>query len=443
MGIARRKHRGRMSPPKTSSPPDSGVALATRHALGWMCAANMVGLWLALCLVWPRAGELAGGFTFGRWVPIHLNAHLYGWSSLPLVAVLLAAFFPHRLRECWSRLAVTAWSAALAFACASWLTGRTSGKLFMDWTGVSRVLFPAALAVLASALAVGLRAGWKTWSPLNRTWRLLLLLALVPVPAILYWAASPSLYPTVNPHSGGATGSSLLGSTLVLIAIILFSPTLLSIPSRAPLPRWTRILPPLLVAHFAGYLLLERGDASHHAADQISGLFTLLPWPFVLTSRLRLHAWPAGTRRWLLAFAAWGVVLTVSACLMFLPGALEKSKFTNAFVAHTHMAMAGMLTSFLMIVLIALNPGDTAGALGDSKPFWIWQAGCMLHVLSMFGAGACEAVNPGVLFGPSTAINLLYGLRILAGLAMLDASVRWLRAVRRATYPHLNENAPA
>ncbi len=46
--------------------------------------------------------------------------------------------------------------------------------------------------------------------------------------------------------------------------------------------------------------------------------------------------------------------------------------------------------------------------------------------------------NPGVLFGPSTAINLLYGLRLLAGLAMLDASVRWLRAVRRATHPHLN-----
>lgn len=423
--------------------PITGVALATRHALGWMCAANAAGLWLAACLVWPRAGELAGTFTYGRWVPVHLNAHLYGWSSLPLVALLLAAFFPHRLRDNWSRYAVTAWSAALAFACASWLTGHTSGKLFMDWTGASRVLFPAALAVLAFALAVGLRAGWKAWSVLNRSWRLLLLLALAPVPAILYWAASPSLYPTINPHSGGATGSSLLGSTLVLIAIILFSPTLLSIPPRAPLPRWTRILTPLLVAHFAGYLLLERGDASHHAADQIAGLFTLLPWPFVLVARLRLHAWPDGTRRWLLAFAAWGVVLTVSACLMFLPGALEKSKFTNAFVAHTHMAMAGMLTSFLMIVLIALNPGGTAGALGDPKAFRIWQAGCILHVLSMFGAGAFEAVNPGVLFGPSTVINLLYGLRLLAGLAMLDASVRWLRAVRRATHPHLNPNAPA
>lgn len=431
-----------MSPPETSSPPGTGVALATRHALGWMCAANVVGLWLSLCLVWPRAGELSGAFTYGRWIPLHLNAHLYGWSSLPLVAVLLAAFFPHHLRENWSRHAVTAWSTALAFACASWLTGRTSGKLFMDWTGASRVLFPAALAGLACALAVGLHAGWKTWNPINRMWRLLLLLALVPVPAILYWAADPSLYPTINPHSGGATGSSLLGSTLVLIAIFLFSPTLLSIPPRVPLPRWTRVLPPLLAVHFAGYLLLERGDASHHATDQIAGLFTLLPWPFVLAVRLRLHAWPAGTRRWLLAFATWGVVLTVSACLMFLPGALEKSKFTNAFVAHTHMAMAGMLTSFLMIVLIALNPGATADAMGGAKPFWIWQAGCTLHVLSMFGAGAIEAANPGALFGPSAPIDFLYALRMLAGMAMLDASVRWLRGVRHATQPHLHGDTP-
>jgi cytochrome c oxidase cbb3-type subunit 1 len=408
-----------------------------------MCAANAVGLWLAVCFLWPSAGKLAGAFTYGRWVPVHLNAHLYGWSSLPLVALLLAAYFPHRLRDGWSSHAVTAWSAALAFACASWLTGRTSGKLFMDWTGTSRVLFPAALALLACSLAIGLHAGWKNWNVFNRIWRLLLLLALVPVPAILYWAADPSLYPPVNPHSGGATGSSLLGSTLVLIAIFLFSPNLLSIPSRAALPRWTRILPPLLIAHFAGYLLMNRGDASHHGVGQIAGLFTLLAWPPLLVLRLRLHAWPSGTRRWLLAFAAWGIVLTVSACLMFLPGALERSKFTNAFVAHTHMAMAGMLTSFLMIVLIALNPGSTADALGNPKPFWIWQSACVLHVLSMFGAGAIEASNPGVLFGPSTGIDLLYGLRLLAGLAMLDASVRWLRAVRRGTHPNLSDNPPA
>ena len=423
--------------------PVSGVALATRHALGWMCSANLAGLWLALCLLWPGAGRIAGAFTYGRWAPVHLNAHLYGWSALPLVAVLLAAFFPHQLRESWSRGAVTAWSTALAFACASWLTGRTSGKLFMDWSGASRVIFPAALAFLAAALAVGLHAGWKTWSVFNRAWRLALLMVLLPVPAILYWAADPSLYPTINPHSGGATGSSLLGSTLVLIAIILFSPTLLSIPPRVPLPGWTRILPPLLAAHFAGYLFLERGDASHHAADQIAGLFTLLPWPFMLAARLRLHVWPDGTRRWLLAFAAWGTVLTVSACLMFLPGALEKGKFTNAFVAHTHMAMAGMLTSFLMVVLIALNPGDTARALGQARPFVIWQAGCTLHVASLFGAGAIEAVHPGVLFGPSFRIDLLYGLRVLAGLAMLDASFRWLRAVRRTTPAKSSENHPA
>lgn len=419
-----------MTAPAPTPPPSAtlpGVALASRHALAWLVFANLIGMWMAAALLWPRLGDLAAPFTFGRWVPLHLNAHLYGWCALPLVAVLIQAFFPHRKAERWSRAAVTAWSAALAFACVSWLLGRTSGKLFMDWRGASRLLFPAALALLALSLAASLRAGWTGWRTRERVWRLVLLCSLVPVPAVLFWAASPSLYPTINPHSGGPTGSSLLGSTLVLIAILLFAPKMLGLPLRAPLPAWMRGLPALLALHFTGYVLLEQGDASHHAALQIIELFSLFLWPPLLIARLRRSVWTEGTRRWLVAFAAWGCVLTASACVMFLPGWLERGKFTNAFVAHSHLAMAGMLTSFLMVVLVTLNPGRAARGLGDPRTFTIWQAGCVLHILSLFFAGALEGANPGVLFAESSAVTLLYTLRLAAGLAMLAASITWLR----------------
>ena len=65
---------------------DSGLSAAVRHALAWLVFGNAVGLYLAILLLRPD-WQLAG-WTYGRWVPVHLNSQLYGWTSLPLVAWL-------------------------------------------------------------------------------------------------------------------------------------------------------------------------------------------------------------------------------------------------------------------------------------------------------------------------------------------------------------------
>ena len=67
---------------ETSS--NKSIDAAVRHALGWLAFGNAVGLYLALLLMEPRLQ--AGIWTYGRWVPVHLNAQLYGWTALPLVA---------------------------------------------------------------------------------------------------------------------------------------------------------------------------------------------------------------------------------------------------------------------------------------------------------------------------------------------------------------------
>ena len=54
---------------------------ALRHALGWLVAGNVVGLWLAILQLKP--GLAVGDWTYGRWVPVHLNVQLFGWTSLP------------------------------------------------------------------------------------------------------------------------------------------------------------------------------------------------------------------------------------------------------------------------------------------------------------------------------------------------------------------------
>ena len=43
------------------------------HSLGWLVAANVVGVWLGVTLLWPEMGDRLAPLTFGRWVPLHLD----------------------------------------------------------------------------------------------------------------------------------------------------------------------------------------------------------------------------------------------------------------------------------------------------------------------------------------------------------------------------------
>jgi cytochrome c oxidase cbb3-type subunit 1 len=106
--------------------PDS-ITCAVRHALGWLVFGNAVGLYLALLLLEP--GLQAGVWTYGRWVPVHLNVQLYGWSALPLVAWLLSSYQGDASRHAaWGPAAVWAWTAALAVGAFHWLGGITSER---------------------------------------------------------------------------------------------------------------------------------------------------------------------------------------------------------------------------------------------------------------------------------------------------------------------------
>ena len=130
---------------------------AGRHALGWLVAGNAAGLWLSLLLLFP--GLNIGEWTYGRWMPVHLNVQLYGWAALPLVGWLLSIYgVPRR----WAEAATWAWTAALAAGVLSWLGGATSGKIFLDWKGGPRLAFVAALAFLWCVLAAGWSATAET-----------------------------------------------------------------------------------------------------------------------------------------------------------------------------------------------------------------------------------------------------------------------------------------
>ena len=149
-------------PDPVPNPPAASVRLAIRHALGWLVAGNAVGLWL--CALQLRPSLAVGDWTYGRWVPVHLNVQLFGWTSLPLVALLLWIYEVDRGKAArWGATAVWAWTTALAAGALCWLDGRTSGKIFLDWRDGSLWGLVGAMTVLWLVLAGAWRERAHAW----------------------------------------------------------------------------------------------------------------------------------------------------------------------------------------------------------------------------------------------------------------------------------------
>jgi cytochrome c oxidase cbb3-type subunit 1 len=422
--------------------------LTARFSLAWLVAANLVGLLLAALLLWPNLGDALIPLTYGRWMPVHQNAQLYGWCALPLVGLLLRAFLvPGRAADRHTLLALGAWSAALAFGAFSWLRGEASGKLFLDWTGSARIAFPAALCVLWAVLAhhAGLRlaASRAPESGPDRSCvapaaldsrrstlvKFLVVAALLLVPTVMHFSAGPRTFPPVNPDSGGATGVSLYGSTLGLLLVFAAMPWMVSLPLR-PDARRARLTWPVLGAALVVFGFANHGHGSHHDRDQIITLGLLFLAPPLLARDWRRFVWKPEARGWLIASLAWSALLVADGWLTFLPGFSERLKFTNALVAHSHLAMAGLLTSMNMVFLLHLGDSPrVARALGARTPFWLWQLAAAVHIGVLLAFGWFEGASPALVVGGSETERMVYLLRLLAGAAMAVASIWWLSAL--------------
>jgi cytochrome c oxidase cbb3-type subunit 1 len=399
-----------------------------RHSLGWLLAANLVGVWLALLLVHPEWGQVTGEFTYGRWMPLHLNWQLYGWCSIPSVGLLLRRFLPPTERALMqAQWALRGWSIALAVGGWSWLHGQTSGKLFLDWAGIARVVFLVAQAVLWFVLAgnyLFAREPRSTRSRLAVAMDSIILAALASVPAILYWTTGRNVYPPVDPSTGGPTGASLLGSTLVIVLVIGLLPKAFSL--RATSPRKERLFWGSFCVSALVFGVSHDAPAYHTDWRQIGAMGSLLLWLPLVPAYLRQFAWAKGTRPWLAAaMVLWGILL-LTGFLMFLPGLLDVSKFTHVLVAHAHLAMAGLLTcvNFLILGNLAPDAPLVAKVLGNRFAFVAWQAALLLHLAALLQLAAVELKDPaGFYYGAHSGV---FQVRLLAGIAMAAASTYWV-----------------
>ncbi len=405
------------------------LANAAWHSLFWLVVANSIGVLLAAMLLVPGIDTLLGQWTYGRWMPVHMNLQLYGWCSLPLVGFLFGVYGVRRKQVApWAAPVLCLWSVALGIGSLTWLNGHSSGKLFLDWTGYSRVLFPLALLCLWTLLATSFVVEYRERIQVAITVRALKLAGLIlllVVPALIYVASNPALYPPINPDTGGPTGASQLESTLVIIAILLLLPFGISqrkdANAKVTSSAWIIFALESLVC-----LGLGRADVSHHKATQWISLGSLLVWIPLMPLYYGTFRWHHNTRRWRVAFLCWWSVLVPTGWMLFLPGVLDHFKFTDGLVGHSLLAMAGFVSSLLIFVLVQMM-GEDGWILNGTWSFYVWQASVAVYVAIMFFAGWLEGSNPAFSLVPGALRNSIYALRLLLGILILAASLDWFR----------------
>lgn len=403
--------------------PGQGIHAATTHALGWLVIGNGIGVLLSMLLLFPNLN--LGALTYGRWTPLHLNAQLYGWTALPLIAWLFSIYEVQRSKyRHWAVAAVWGWSCALGIGSISWLAGTNSGKIFLDWRNGSLWVFVIAMIILWFVLGFAWIDGKKRWYHLKKWFSGIGILGLALVPIAVIIAASPSVYPPVDHTTGGPTGSSLLGSSLIVIAIMMLLPRCCGLPVKPsnPKPAWVFFATCLSV-----FSVTEISGGTHFDAWQIAAMLCLLPWVWIIPKDWNRFTWPEETLLWRVATQSWWAVLVISGVLMFLPGILDHLKFTHALVAHSHLAMAGFTTSFCaLLIVIVTNTG-----IGGKFTICLWNAAAMGMIIVLGWIGWREGdSNSWMICNPAwRQVGLV--LRTIFGTVMFIISVLWLIKWRR------------
>lgn len=412
---------GNAAPTETTS-----LNTAARHSLGWLVFGNCVGLYLSILLLEPSLQVQP--WTYGRWVPVHLNIQLYGWSALPLIAWLFSMFEVDRGKlSSWGAAAIWAWTTALAAGAAHWLSGSSSGKIFLDWTSVSLWAFTAAQVILWVVLAAAWRRNAPSWSKARQLGTLAGLLGLALVPLSLIFASSPSVYPPVDRSTGGPTGSSLQGSALFVIGLMLLLPRVAAEKTKNGKHRGIWLF---FVVSWIVFAVAEWMGGTHFDLHQIGSMLFLLPWVWWLPHDWKNFRWPDGSKIWRVAMFFWWGVLVVTSLAMYQPGALDHIKFTQALVAHSHLAMAGFTTSFCALLLVLL----TNHRLGPPSSVMAWHAAVLVMIAVLAWMGWMEGFGPSWMLQHPTWRTAGLVVRALCGCILLGASVSWLRESRKLTH---------
>ena len=147
----------------------------------------------------------------------------------------------------------------------------------------------------------------------------------------------------------------------------------------------------------------------------------LAPWVWLLPRDWKGFEWPEGSKVWRGAMFGWWGVLVVTSLLMYRVGVLDRIKFTQGLVAHSHLAMAGFTTSFCALLCVLL----TRRAIGGKVSVICWHGAVLAMIVILAASGWREGGDPHWMAEPAAWRTLGFVLRAGCGAVMLAVSCQW------------------
>ncbi|MCU0797657.1 MAG: hypothetical protein MUF31_17180, partial [Akkermansiaceae bacterium] len=153
---------------------------------------------------------------------------------------------------------------------------------------------------------------------------------------------------------------------------------------------------------------------------QIGAMLTLVPWIVLLPRWWGRYQWPEESVPWRGWMFFWWAFLVVSGVTAFFPGMLDRLKFTQGLVAHSHLAMAGFTSSFCATLLATLGV-----RVGNTRSIVFWNGAALGMVLSLSIMGWLEGADQGWMMARPAWRTAGLGVRTLCGAVMLVVAVKW------------------
>ena len=343
--------------------PEAAGGRAPRCGMRWAgwCLAMRWGFICRCCLLAPDL-QLAE-WTYGRWVPVHLNVQLYGWTSLPLVAWLFSIYEVDRskARRLGTRRGVGVDRGAgrrrVSLARRRRLPEKSSsiGRAARLWG------FVAAQVLLWVVLAAAWRERSGAWSKsdgVRLAGRIGRAGAGAGVAGLRRIARRLS--------AGGPHDRRPDGLQPVRFIADRGGPDAVAAAGGGGFDRHARNTRGIWI-FFAALMAGVRRDRSASAArtstpHQIGAMLLLLPWVWWLPRDWAGFDWPEGSASWRGAMFGWWGLLVVSGVLMYQPGVLDRSE--------VHPGAGGALASgdggiHHLVLRAAAGAADAAGASAE------------------------------------------------------------------------------
>jgi cytochrome c oxidase cbb3-type subunit 1 len=142
-----------------------------------------------------------------------------------------------------------------------------------------------------------------------------------------------------------------------------------------------------------------------------------------------------------MAVLGYWALLVPTGWAFFLPGVLDRLKFTDSLVGHSILAMAGFGSSLLILILAVLVDDD--GRIFTARwPFFAWHVGTLGYVILFFFTGWKEGGDPAFTIVPGPTRNLIYAVRLVLGIAMTAASPYWFMRITERIRSHPEVRRP-